>query len=43
VRADLGAKGTYYRIEAGPLANKAAAARLCGELKQHRLGCSLVQ
>src|SRR5438477_3005932 len=34
VRADLGDKGTYYRIQAGPLSDGAAAERLCGELRQ---------
>jgi hypothetical protein len=43
VRADLGDKGTYYRIQAGPLADGAAAERLCGELRQRKLGCTLVR
>jgi cell division septation protein DedD len=43
VRADLGEKGIYYKIEAGPLGSKADAARLCGEMKQRDLGCQLVR
>jgi hypothetical protein len=43
VRADLGEKGIYYRIEAGPLTDKAAADRLCKALKDRGLGCGLVK
>jgi hypothetical protein len=43
VRSDLGAKGVYYRIEAGPLADRTAAVRLCKALKERDFGCSLVQ
>jgi cell division septation protein DedD len=43
VRADMGDKGIYYRIEAGPLPTKAAAGTLCGELRQRDLGCQLVR
>jgi hypothetical protein len=43
VKADLGDKGVYYRVQAGPLPDGTAAERLCGELKQRKLGCSLVR
>lgn len=43
VKADLGDKGVYYRVEAGPLPDGAAAERLCSELRQRKLGCSLVR
>ncbi len=43
VRADLGEKGIYYRVEAGPLTDKAAADRLCKALKERGLGCGLVK
>jgi hypothetical protein len=43
VKADLGDKGVYYRIQAGPLTDGAAADRLCGELRQRKLGCTLVR
>lgn len=41
VRTDLGEQsgGVYYRIEAGPFADVAAAERLCGELKRRDFGC----
>jgi cell division protein FtsN len=32
-RADLGAKGTYYRAMVGPFANATEAAELCSSLK----------
>ena len=43
VRAEVPDKGTYYRVEAGPLADAAAASRLCGELKKRNLGCTIVR
>ena len=43
VRADLGDKGVYYRIQTGPLADLAAAERICGELKQRSIGCIIVR
>jgi cell division septation protein DedD len=43
VRADTGERGIYYRIEAGPLASKAAAEHLCSELRQRDLECQLVR
>ncbi len=43
VRADLGDKGIFYRIQAGPIGDGAAAERLCGELRQRKLGCTLVR
>jgi cell division septation protein DedD len=43
VRAEVPEKGTYYRVEAGPLADGAAASQLCGELKKRNLGCTIVR
>jgi hypothetical protein len=43
VRADLGEKGIYYRIQAGPLSDAAAAERLCSQLKRRKLGCLLAR
>jgi cell division septation protein DedD len=43
IRADLGDKGVYYRIQAGPVADPAAAERLCGELRQRHLACIIVR
>ena len=39
VRADLGAKGVVYRIQAGPVAGADAAADLCAKLKTRNVGC----
>jgi len=41
-RADLGARGIYYRIQTAPVAD-AAAERLCGELKRLNVACILVR
>ncbi len=43
LRADLGGKGIYYRIEAGPVADAPTADRICGELRQRRLACIIVR
>ena len=43
VRADLGERGIYYKIEAGPLPSKEAASRLCKEMKGRDLDCQLVR
>jgi len=43
VRADLGERGIYYRVEAGPVGDKAAAIKLCKALKDRGLGCTLVR
>jgi sporulation related protein len=42
VRADLGDKGIYYRVETGPIGDLAAN-RICGELKQRKVGCMIVR
>lgn len=39
VRADLGAKGIVYRIQAGPVGGADAAADLCAKLKARNVGC----
>jgi hypothetical protein len=43
VRADLGDKGIYYRIQTGPVAEPASAERICGELKQRNIGCIIAR
>lgn len=43
IRADLGDKGVYYRILAGPVGDPATAERLCGELRQRHLACVIVR
>jgi len=42
-RADLGTKGIYYRIQAGPLADDAAAKTLCSSLQSRKIGCLVVR
>jgi cell division septation protein DedD len=42
-RADLGERGVFYRILAGPIDDGAAAERICGELKKRSVGCILVR
>lgn len=39
IRADLGAKGIYYRLRAGPLASRAAADTACQVLKGRKVPC----
>ena len=39
VKAELGEKGIFYRLRAGPLADKDAAGRLCRLLKGRGHGC----
>ena len=43
IRADLGDKGIYYRIETAPVADSAAAERLCNQLKQRDIGCIIAR
>ncbi len=43
IRADLGDKGIYYRILTGPVADQAAAERICSELKQRSVGCIIAR
>jgi len=42
-RVDLGDKGIFYRIQAGPLADGAEADRICSALRQRNVGCLLVK
>lgn len=42
-RADLGDKGIYYRIQAGPIADAAVATQSCATLKSRNVGCILVK
>jgi len=38
-RVDLGAKGIFFRLKAGPVASEAAATELCRQLKSRRQFC----
>jgi len=42
VRADLGDKGVFFRVQAGPL-NEASARQACDTLKTRKIGCLLVK
>jgi cell division septation protein DedD len=39
VRADLGSQGIYYRVQAGPFADKASAKAACDKLKSGGQQC----
>jgi cell division septation protein DedD len=43
VRADLGDRGTFYRIQAGPLADESTAKDLCRRLSEKKVGCLVVR
>jgi SPOR domain len=43
IRADLGDKGVYYRIQTAPVADPAVAERLCNQLKQRDIGCIIAR
>ncbi len=43
MRADLGDKGIYYRVQTVPVADQATAERICGELKQRSIGCIIAR
>ena len=40
VRADLGERGTFYRVLSGPVAD---ADRVCHELNQRNVGCIIAR
>jgi hypothetical protein len=42
-RAEIAGKGTFYRVQAGPLPSRKAANALCDKLKQRKVGCLVVQ
>lgn len=42
-RAELGERGTFFRVQAGPLADEAAATALCTRLQQRKIGCLVVR
>ncbi|MCZ6448365.1 MAG: SPOR domain-containing protein [Alphaproteobacteria bacterium] len=43
VRADLGKRGIFYRLRAGPLADRTAANLLCAKLKARKQGCIVIE
>ncbi len=42
-RVELGAKGAYYRIQAGPIADAEKATQACTALKSRKIACILVK
>lgn len=43
VHADLGKRGIFYRLRAGPLGDRAAATALCRKLSARKQGCMVVK
>ncbi|MBT8409228.1 MAG: SEL1-like repeat protein [Alphaproteobacteria bacterium] len=43
LRADLGARGTYYRLRAGPFADIFAAQEMCDKLKARKQPCFVLR
>ncbi len=43
LHVDLGDKGVFYRLRAGPLASAAKASALCSRLKAHKLDCLVIK
>ena len=43
VTADLGDRGTFYRLRAGRLPDRATAERLCAKLAARKIGCLVVK
>lgn len=42
-KADLGAKGVYYRLRAGPITDEAAARNICSQLATRQVGCLIIK
>ena len=43
VRVDLGTRGIYHRLRAGPVDGADAAKALCARLKQRKVGCLVIK
>lgn len=43
LEADLGNRGTFYRLRAGPITGQASARRLCDSLVDRKVDCIVVQ
>ena len=43
LEADLGNRGTYYRLRAGPITSQVSAQRLCSSLVDRKVACIVVQ
>lgn len=42
-RADLGARGTYYRVRVGPFADGSVAGDMCAKAKRQKLECYVIR
>lgn len=42
-RADLGGRGTFYRLQTGPFPNQATAEDMCWQLRAAKLDCLVVK
>jgi hypothetical protein len=42
-RADLGIKGVFYRLQAGPYPDRVGAMRACDQMRSHGQGCLVTQ
>ena len=43
MRADLGSKGTYYRLRAGPITSESKARALCKKLAARKVSCLVIR
>jgi SPOR domain len=43
LEADLGNRGTYYRLQAGPITSQGSARHLCSSLVDRKVACIVVQ
>jgi len=42
-RAELGSRGVFYRVQAGPFADGSAASQMCDKAKRQKLACFVVR
>jgi len=42
-KAEIKGKGTFYRLQAGPLADDGAARALCAQIRKRKIGCLVVK
>jgi cell division septation protein DedD len=42
-RADIGSKGVFFRLRAGPLASESAAKNICAELAKRKVSCLVIR
>lgn len=42
-KADLGTKGVYYRLRAGPIVDESGARDICSQLAKRQVGCLIIK